>query len=48
MFNVIADKQKVDPEDVRIQAIASGLEASGFTPEDIAELLVQLRKSKGK
>lgn len=43
-----AEKPKVKPEDAMMQAIASGLAASGFTPEDIAELLVQLRKKKGK
>lgn len=46
MSKKFTDRPKVDPEDVRIQAIASGLEASGFTPEDIAELLVQLRKNR--
>ena len=44
-----AEKPKASPNDAVMQALASGLAASGFTPEDIAELLVQLRKkSKGK
>jgi hypothetical protein len=43
-----AEKPKAGPEDARLQAIASGLAASGFTPEEIAALLVQIKKAKGK
>jgi len=41
-----AEKPKALPKDAVMQSLAAGLAASGFTPEDIAKLLVQLRKGK--
>lgn len=43
-----ANKPKPGPEDPRLQAIASGLAASGFSPEEIAALFQAIKKAKGK